>query len=46
MKETRGYVTHPCQGCEAGYYGCELYCQLLEKWNLKHLGDVADENVS
>jgi len=46
MEKSEGYVTHPCQGCEAGYSGCEMLCRMLEKWNLKHLGDVADGSLS
>lgn len=40
MGNSEGYVTHPCQGCEAEISGCELHCRLLERWNLKHIGDV------
>jgi len=41
MENSEGYVKHPCQGCEIGYQGCELYCRLIEKWNMRHLGDVS-----
>lgn len=36
MPESEGYTKHPCQGCEMGYHGCELYCKSLERWNLKN----------
>lgn len=41
-----GYQGHPCQGCDVDFHGCELSCRVLERWNMQHMGDVADDAVS